>query len=260
LISGFQIRSFINHWLYRVDEHAIHSPFFFDFYHQVIQAHDKHTSFDDIEAIRKNLWNNHTRVVVQDLGAASPHFSTQERKISDIAKTSLAPPYLAHFFFRIAAHIQAEHIVELGTSMGLTTLYLSRNKTARISTFEGNPAMISIALTHFELFAVKNTRLVEGNIDKTLAEYLQNPAKIDLAIIDANHQYEPTVRYFEWLSKRMNHKGVVILDDIYYSPEMKKAWSEIKRHALVYASMDLFRCGILFFDPDLNRQHYICSL
>jgi hypothetical protein len=23
--------------------------------------------------------------------------------------------------------------------------------------------------------------------------------------------------------------------------------------------MDLFRCGILFFDPALNKQHFVCS-
>jgi hypothetical protein len=29
---------------------------------------------------------------------------------------------------------------------------------------------------------------------------------------------------------------------------------------LVYGSIDLYRCGILFFDPALNKQHFILSL
>ena len=41
------------------------------------------------------------------------------------------------------------------------------------------------------------------------------------------------------------------------SPEMEKAWNELSRHPLVYGSVDLFRCGILFFEPALNKQHFV---
>lgn len=144
--------------------------------------------------------------------------------------------------------------------MGITSLYLGSIPKAKVYTFEGNPAMLSIAQTHFESFQTKNIELVEGNIDQTLPDHLQNPAKIQFAVIDANHRYEPTVHYFEILSRRMADKGIMIIDDIHLSPEMEKAWLEIKSNELVYGSIDLFRMGILFFDLSLNKQHYIWSL
>jgi predicted O-methyltransferase YrrM len=120
--------------------------------------------------------------------------------------------------------------------------------------------MVNMALTNFEYFKKKNIRLVAGNIDKTLPDFLETPNKIDFVWMDANHRYEPTIRYFEDLSLRMAQRGIIAIDDIYHSPEMARAWNELRHHDLVYGSLDLFRCGLLFLDPALNKQHFICAL
>ena len=78
--------------------------------------------------------------------------------------------------------------------------------------------------------------------------------------MDANHLYDPTLRYYQLLTKRLYEKSVVVIDDIHRSPQMQKAWNEIKSDVLVYGSVDLYRCGILFFDPMLRKQHFIWSL
>ncbi len=256
MVNLFQVKSYLNHWLDAVDEHSIHSPFFFDFYNKVIKGKNE-SRFLEIEKTRTHLLSNHSVVSVQDLGAASPHFKSVNRKIARIAATSLNEEKQCLLFYRIAQYMEAKKIVELGTSMGITSLYLSDAKETKLTTFEGNQAMIDIALTNFEYFERKNIVLIEGNIDQTLPDFLQNPAKIDFALIDANHRYEPTVRYFNWLAKRMADQGVMVIDDIYYSEEMGRAWNDLKKHDLVYGSIDLFRCGVLFFDLALNKQHYI---
>lgn len=203
---------------------------------------------------------NTAEVTINDLGAKSPHFKKETRIISKVAETSLSPATYCRLYDRIIHYIDATNILELGTSMGITTLYLAQKNNAHVTTFEGSPSMINMALTHFEQFDTKNIELVEGNLDSELSNYLLNPAKIDFALMDANHRYEPTLRYFNLLSRRMADKGLIVIDDIYYSAEMKRAWTELSNHQLVYGSVDLFRCGILFFDPTLNRQHYIWSV
>jgi predicted O-methyltransferase YrrM len=243
-----------------VDEHSIHSPFFFDFYQRVILDRTPAPGTDKIEEIRNRLLKNEMEVDYQDLGSSSKHFTSQKRKLSDIAATSLMPTKWAQLLYRIALFSEATKIVELGTSMGLTSLYLSRIQKAKVFTFEGNPAMINVALTHFEFFGVKNIQLIEGNIDTTLSDHLQNPSKIHFAFVDANHRYQPTLTYFDLLAKRMADKGIMVIDDIHGSPEMEKAWSELRQHELVYGSVDLFRMGILFFDLSLNKPHYIWTL
>jgi len=256
-VSGFfQVKSYINHWLNSVDEHSIHSPFFFDFYNKVIRKDEDKPEFQSIEQIRRNLLQNSTLVNVNDLGASSPHFNSMSRPLSKITATSVSPASYARLYHRIINYIDAKQIIELGTSLGITTLYLAQKENVKVTTFEGNEAMINIALTHIEYFNHKNIDIIEGNIDTELSNFLLSPSKIHFALMDANHRYEPTLRYFNLLSRRMADKGVIVMDDIYYSEEMKRAWKEICNHQLVYGSVDLFRCGILFFDPALNRQHY----
>ncbi len=257
----FQIKSYLTHWLNAVDAHSIHSPFFFDFYNKVIKKDNQNLSeFAVIEELRHKLLVNTTEVTINDLGAKSPHFKKDSRTLSRIAETSLSPASYCMLYHRIIHHIEATQILELGTSMGITTLYLAEKNNAHVTTFEGNPAMINVALTHFEYLNTENIELVEGNLDSELSNYLLKPVKIDFVLMDANHRYEPTMRYFNLLSRRMADKGVIVIDDIHYSEEMNRAWKELSNHQLVYGSVDLFRCGILFFDPALNRQHYIWSV
>lgn len=258
----FQVKAFINHWLDAVEEHSLHSPFFFDLYDKIIK-NPAEADFSHIETIRKNLLQNEKLIEVRDLGSGSAVSSLQKknRKIADIAATSLTPAHIAQLYFRVCEYMEVRNIVELGTSMGLTSLYFSELPDCKVHTFEGSHALADIALTNFEYFDKKNINLIEGNIANTLPRFLEdNLAKIGLALVDANHRYAPTIQYFEWLMKRFNEKSIMVIDDIHHSPEMEKAWSELKKHYLVYGSVDLFRCGILFFEPGLNRQHFVWAL
>jgi predicted O-methyltransferase YrrM len=257
---SFKIKSYLNHWLHVVDEHSIHSPYFFDFYEKVILNKNEIQGFEDIENVRKKLLESTLEIEMKDLGAQSAHFYSQKRSLAKVVETSISPRPLCELLFRLVNYMEATSIIELGTSAGITSLYLAKQPEAKVITFEGNKELINIALTHFEYFETNNIKLIEGNLDSTLSDYLQNPAKIDFALMDANHRYEPTIRYFNLLSKRIAQKGIIVMDDIYHSEEMTKAWKELSRHELVYGSADLFRCGILFFDPALNRQHFVWKM
>lgn len=243
-----------------MDEHSIHSPFFFDFYRQVIQASKKESDDTEAEKLRTALLTNTTEITLEDLGAGSAATSGSRRTLAEIAKVSASPARLSRLYLSILRYYDARYVIELGTSIGLNTLYLAQKKDARIFTFEGSPALINIALTHFESLDKTNIKLIEGNIDTTLPNFLQQTDKVNFVLMDANHRYEPTLRYFNLLIRRLNEKSVVVIDDIHWSEEMEKAWKELAQHKLVYGSIDLYRCGILFFDPALNRQHFVLSL
>ncbi len=253
------IQTFISHWLNKVDEHSIHSPFFYDFYKNVIKVSRKADGHPKIEEIRNSLLANQTELKIENLGAPSA-VQKDKQTVADVAQRSLSPTRLSLFYQQIVNYTDAKYIVELGTSMGLNTLYLAEKKDASVFTFEGSKPLINIARTHFELLESKNIKLIEGNIDSTLSAFLQNPNKINFALLDANHRYEATIRYFNLMMKRLNEKSVMVIDDIHWSLEMEKAWKELSHHELVYGSIDLYRCGVLFFEPALNKQHFTLSL
>ncbi len=254
----FQTRAWCNHWLLSVDEHSIHSPYFFEFYQKVILSQSTE-NFQSIEQQRVKFLHDPTPITIEDLGAPSAYFNSQQRTVKEVARTSLAPASMGRFLYRIAMHMQAKSIVELGTCLGITTRYLARPQ-AHVTTFEGNADLIRLAKQHLTGNHPNQITVIEGNINATLPAYLQTPTKIDLVVMDANHRLEPTLRYFEWLTKRIASKGIIVIDDIYHSSEMAQAWKTLRHHELVYGSVDLFRCGLLFFDPALNRQHYTWTL
>jgi predicted O-methyltransferase YrrM len=183
--------------------------------------------------------------------------SSSKKEIRFIAQNSLSPIRLSSVYNATIDHFKAKKIIELGTSFGINTLYLASKSDRAVTTFEGSEPVADIAKLTFEFSQSKNIQLVEGNIDQTFKAYLQSIRKFDFILMDANHRYEPTMRYFNLIVPKLQENTVVILDDIHYSPEMEKAWVELKNHKLVYGSADLFRCGILFFDPSLNKQHVI---
>lgn len=241
-----------------MDDHSIHSPFFFEFYKVV---NDKTPIFgsDEIEEIRNKLLNNSYSIELTELGSGKMSV-TKKEKLSEIAAKSLAPSALAQLYARIVSYLKAESAIELGTSLGITTLYLALRNDTQVVTLEGNKAVADVAMTNFEYFEKKNIHVIDGNIDQTLKEALFNMRRVDFALMDANHRYEPTVRYFELISKRVKEKSIVVIDDIHRSVEMAKAWEEIRKHELVYGSIDLFRCGVLFFEPSLGKQHFVWEL
>lgn len=254
----FAIRSYITYWLDQVDRHSLHSPFFYDFYTKVVKGKNPaHVKSDVIESLRKKLLHTNQFIDVHDLGAGSGILKTQQRNVKDIARTSLSPAKYAQLYARIIAHFNCKTIVELGTSLGINALYLASLPGANVTTFEGSQTIADIAESTFQSVGNPGIRLIRGDISKTLPQFISQSGKIDLAFIDANHRYEATIQYFRLLLPRMHEKSVLLLDDIHYTREMETAWDELRLHPLVYGSADLYRVGILLFDPSLNKQHVV---
>lgn len=254
----FRIKSFFSWWLEAVDEHSLHSPFFFDLYTKQIKPGISPDPYIHIENLRHKLLADQRYITVRDLGAKRLKKST--RTIASIARKSMSPARYSVIYARLANYVNASCILELGTSFGINTLYLAEKSDATVTTFEGAPAIADIAALTFEFASKKNIELITGNIDKTLPAFLHRVRRVDLAFMDANHRYEPTLRYFEYILKKVHERSIIVVDDIHYSAEMEQAWQEIRQHRLVYGSADLFRCGILFFDPSLNKQHVILQV
>lgn len=254
----FQLKSFFNYWLDAVNEHSLHSPFLFNFYNNVLKNEPRQPEVEALAAVKKKLRHDHRTIHVTDLGAGSLKLKTNERKISDIANISTTPEKYSALYARIISYFQCKHILELGTSLGVNTLYLSKaNPEGSIVTFEGCPEISKVARQIFEENAVKNVRLIEGDISETLPAYLSKSIDLDFALIDANHRFAPTMQYVEWLMQKVHAQTVLAVDDIHYSADMERAWEAIQQHPSVHTTIDLYRCGLVFFDPSLTKQNVV---
>ncbi len=251
------ILKFLNHILWAKGRHGLHSPFVYDLVENVIQPDDGPTDEDKIELLRSELLKVNDLIELRDLGAGSTMNSLKKRQINSIAKNSLKSPKLARLLFRISNRFKPEFLLELGTSFGITSMYLSEGtSTKKFITIEGDPMVAKIAKDNFLKLNYKNIELVEGNFDELMSSTLKKFPRIDLAFVDGNHRKIPTLSYFEQLLKSVDKKTILIFDDIHWSKEMEEAWEIIKRNEGVTITIDLFFIGLVFFHENQAKENF----
>lgn len=238
--------------------HGMHSPFFFHFIGQVLNDKQDYPALKEVEALRSKLMQDETKLIIDDFGAGSSLADKKQRSVSSLARHSAKSAKLAALLFRVVKSYQPMTIIELGTSLGLTTSYLSLAKPdAQLITIEGSPAIAESARKNFERLGLENISLLVGNFDQLLPEVLSNLKELDFAFVDGNHLLEPTQRYFENLLSRVNNDTILVFDDIHWSREMEQAWEIIKAHQATRATVDLFFVGIVFFRQEFKeKQHF----
>jgi len=252
------ILDYIKYRLKAKDEHSLHSPFVYEFYTKVINDKLYFAEFDEIENLRNQLLSDNRIINITDFGAGAKTNKNIRRTVEDISRKSLKKPSLAQLFFRIIKNYQYKNIFDLGTSLGLTTAYLGKaDQNLKVYSFEGCDETAKVAHENFGKLALKNIEIIVGNIDETLPEKLQNSTQLDFVFFDANHRYEPTIRYFSQCLAKAHDGSCFIFDDIYWSKEMKQAWQTIQRHESVSISIDLFWIGIVFFRKKQPKQHFV---
>lgn len=238
--------------------HGTHSPFVYDFIVHVLNDRRNFYAYQKVESYRYLMMYNSTELEIEDFGAGSVSGNKKKRSIASIAKNAAKPSKLGQLLFRIANYYQPKTIIELGTSLGLSTAYLAMgNSAADVITCEGAAAVAAVAKENFSLMRLNNITVTEGDFDKTLQPLLQTKNGWDLAFIDGNHRKEPTLRYFEQLLLKKNEPAILIFDDIHWSKEMEDAWATIKDHPYTMLTIDLFFIGIVFFRKEFKaKQHF----
>jgi predicted O-methyltransferase YrrM len=239
--------------------HGVHSPFVYDFICNVLNAKNVNPFYNQIEALRNNLLKDKTLLTVWDKGAGSRHQKTNQRSIQQIAKAALKPAKYSSLLGRMVAYYQTTSILEMGTSLGITTSYLAAsNPQCFVTTMEGAPAVAAIAKNNFQQLHIENILLLKGDFDQTLPAYLSGVTNLSMVYVDGNHQFEPTMQYFEKLVEHADDTTIFIFDDIHWSAGMEKAWEAIKKDARVTLTIDLFFIGIVFFrKAQQEKEHFI---
>ena len=250
------IYRYLLHRFKAVDEHGVHSPFVFYLLTNVIYVKENYYPFKKIEKLREQLLNSEVRINSPDMGAGS--LNTSNKTVGSIAKHSAKPPKQAQLLFRLVNFFQPTQIIELGTSLGISTAYLaSANSKTTVITIEGSEDIAEIAKQNFKLLKLKNIEQIVGDFNNEFPKLLKNHKNFDFVFIDGNHREQPTINYFKQCLEKANENSVLIFDDIYWSEEMMQAWEEIKNNNKVTITIDLFFMGIVFFRKEQAKQHFL---
>ncbi|MEO7992412.1 MAG: class I SAM-dependent methyltransferase, partial [Chryseolinea sp.] len=176
----FQLKSFITYWLDAVDAHSLHSPFLYNFYTKVVLSKEINPKYNSIEDIRNTLLKDERILTVSDFGSGSQVLKSSSRTVRDIARTSSSQGKYSRIYARLISYFQCKTIFDLGTSLGINTLYLASGEGSEITSFEGSPEVASVARQSIDRLNSRNIRIIEGNLDTTLAIEVQKINSIDL--------------------------------------------------------------------------------
>jgi len=252
---------YINYQLTSYTEHDVHSPFVYNFYMELIKNPHPFGDFEELNKLRNRLLSDTTQIEFTDFGAGSKKLSKKDRTriIKEITKHGIAQKKQAEFLYRLLNKFSPKTIIELGTSVGLTSLYLAKaSPKSHVYTIEGCPNLYQFSQAIFQEKQIENIQAIKGHFNDELPKLLSKIDTIDFLYIDGNHAYEPTLQYFDMALKKKNGNSIFVFDDIYWSEGMQKAWKEICAHPDVTLSLDLFYFGIVFFRTETkNKEHFV---
>ena len=286
-VALYRAKSWLRHQLtaWNTGGEGVHSPYLFEWVRMVMMDKNAYYIWGEIECCREKMLRDERELEFVDYGSGKLKGENgklkgengERRRVCDIARRSLAKRKYAQMLSRLVNWLGASHslengsgtacslefrgltIVELGTSLGVTTAYMaamdSRN---RVVTFEGCEAVANIAKENWKALNINNIECRVGEID--VEELVGDIERLDVAFIDANHTYVSTCEYFDILAGIVHEKSVIVVDDIHYTEEMEKAWKAICADERVTSTIDLYQMGLVFFDKHYWKRHYTMRL
>ena len=144
---------------------GIHSPYLFAIVRFILRDENSYYCFADIERRREQLKACSDELEMLDFGSGgSKEGLSVRRKVSDIAKHHLESPQIAQALFRLVRFMGENEkrplqILELGTSLGVTTAYMaSVDSRNRVVTLEGSEAVLKIAQANWRTLRLEASR------------------------------------------------------------------------------------------------------
>ena len=244
----------------------VHSPFLSDLLAATWLDDRSYYAFTAVEQVRYFWARQQGPVTLTELGAGSRSSSRRQTTTRHLARHVAISPATGRFLFRLAHFLQPQVIVELGTNLGLSTLYLHLSDRRRpLYTIEGNRTLVELARQSWRIGEARPTlRPYFGTFAEILPEILEQVPEIGLLFLDGDHRAAATLDYFERALPKLGNDSVVVVGDIHWSAGMESAWEQLKAHQRVRASLDLYNLGLLFFRREfthpehhtLIRRHY----
>ncbi|MCP9610679.1 hypothetical protein [Coprobacter tertius] len=220
--------------------YGVHSPFAYNLITKVIEEPFMYYCYNEIERLKKEVLPLYTE-----------NISTGKRKKISFKKGTL--------LFRLVNHFKPQHILEIGSSWGISTLYLYEgNPSAELRSIEPDKLVCGVAREITSSFLSPDT-FSDGALFEAIDNYLLQYPCLQFVCIHrlANEQDYPLL-----LDRLQNHLGpetVIVIDEINGNRARKVFWTGWMENNNVRVTMDLYDIGLIFCNPKLNKQDYVVA-
>ena len=237
-----------------MNQYGLHSPFLFELYVACFKPSFKH-DFPVIDKIRAGIMRNNEFREIMDHGAGSLVNNAKEKRVSQMYKSASISKKQGELFSRLIKYFKPASVLELGTHLGVSGLYFLHNSDCKLHTIEGCLQTQEIAMDVLKAYQHR-THFYLGTFEEKLMKVLDEIEAVNIAYVDGNHSFEGTMWNYEQILPFTTSESVLIFDDINWSPDMKKAWDEIRSRPEVSISINCYKFGMVFFRDGVQKQDF----
>ena len=261
-MNFFQAGDFLRFFRNSVTKYQLHSPFVFELVCAVLEDKRWFYAFRDVEGVRKKMLDSDLTVKVglfvegPDQGA---RIASKHQSVSSLARQCRITASVGQMLFRLTNHLKPQRILELGTSLGIGTMYLaSAAREAQLLSLEPSYDLANIARVNLEILGLnKNVKGLEGDLERNQIIALKELVKPDFIFFNGHHAQEAILRYFESSLPFAHLKTVFVFQQTHRTKASVEAWTKIKAHGSVTLTLDFFELSLAFIDPDFReKQHF----
>jgi predicted O-methyltransferase YrrM len=197
---------------------------------------------------QKLAWDNDFRPLIDGSLPAAGKLDHLDDTFSSVVKASQEWGQ-QQIMYNLCLMHRPNFVLELGTNLGISTAYYaaalkSLKFGGTIHTIDASPYKIKHAREMHLRLGLDNIKYTNGLFYDVLPQVLNSSPSIDMAFIDGQHEYKPTLKFFHEISEKSKFGAVLIFDDVFgYSKEMEQAWLEIRNHDSVHSWAEFKNIG-----------------
>ncbi len=249
----------INFYLEALTINRIHSPFYFKLCSRILDLSKEYTRDYLIEHRRAALLKDETSIGFIDLGAGSKGKKSDDQTtttIKAVGKMATSPIRKCRLLRNLILFFKPKQILELGSNLGIMTAYMHHTSPSTpIVSVEGIQPIFQYAKETIKLLSLEESvELYHSSFESFFKEELDKIQQCDFVFLDGDHTYEGTLNYVKqmWVKadEMLGRRKVIVIDDIYWSDGMYKAWTEISKWKGCN-TLDLYQLGIVIISGDL---------
>ncbi|MDR1937790.1 MAG: SAM-dependent methyltransferase [Tannerellaceae bacterium] len=215
--------------------YGVHSPFVYNLITKVIEERRPYYCFSGIELLRKQL---------------------KDHPVAGVVASDAIRPKQGALLFRLANYFRSKHILQIGASTGLSTLYLTSYMPGiKCITLENRPEYASIARWVYGKAARTPIDLRVGDYQTLLPGILEQMGTVDLVFFNTCREPSNT-GLFDTCMAYAQADTVFVFEGIKASRPMRECWKAVCAHPEVTVTLDLYSMGIVFFNKKLHKRDY----
>jgi len=221
---------------------------------KVIEERGAFYRFNDIELIRKRLLQNNQTITYPNLHKKG---KLKKATIAEIVRREAIQPKKGALLFRLTNYFKPRNILQVGSSMGLSTLYLSSYSTGlNCISIEPLRELASISQWVYQEAARTTVNLHIGDAREQLPGCLQKIKTLDFVFFNNQNEQIDTLWLFNACIPYSNEHTLFVIDGISKNKRMRMVWNEIIQHPEVTVTVDLYTLGLVFLNKKLHKRNY----